>query len=82
MTTDAFITSLHLAGEGMVRAMRAALAQGGAHAVGYCNAHGTGTLQNDRIEALALRAVFGEGRPPGELDEVHRRSHMAAAEAR
>jgi 3-oxoacyl-[acyl-carrier-protein] synthase II len=44
--------------------MRAALAQGGVEprAIGYCNAHGTGTLQNDRIEALALRSVFGEGR--------------------
>ncbi len=28
--------------------------------VGYVNAHGTGTLQNDRIEALALARVFGE----------------------
>jgi 3-oxoacyl-[acyl-carrier-protein] synthase II len=64
MATDAFhITSPHPAGDGMVRAMRAALAQGGVEprAVGYCNAHGTGTLHNDRIEALALRAVFGEG---------------------
>jgi 3-oxoacyl-[acyl-carrier-protein] synthase II len=26
------------------------------------NAHGTATPQNDRIEAAALRAVFGEGR--------------------
>jgi 3-oxoacyl-[acyl-carrier-protein] synthase II len=29
--------------------------------VGYANAHGTGTPQNDRAEALALRAVFGDG---------------------
>jgi 3-oxoacyl-[acyl-carrier-protein] synthase II len=65
MATDAFhITSPHPAGEGMVRAIQAALAQGRveAQAVGYCNAHGTGTVQNDRIEALALRTVFGEGR--------------------
>jgi 3-oxoacyl-[acyl-carrier-protein] synthase II len=47
----------------MVRAMRSALdrARVRSHEVGYVNAHGTGTLQNDRIEALALRQVFGEG---------------------
>ena len=32
-----------------------------ATAVGYVNAHGTGTQQNDRVEAQALRQVFGEG---------------------
>jgi 3-oxoacyl-[acyl-carrier-protein] synthase II len=30
--------------------------------VQYANAHGTGTPQNDRIEARALARVFGEGR--------------------
>jgi len=65
MTTDAFhVTAPHPDGDGMVRAMRAALARGGVapREVGYVNAHGTATLQNDRIEAAALRAVFGEGR--------------------
>lgn len=65
MTSDAFhVTSPHPAGDGMVRAMRAALATSGvaAREVGYVNAHGTGTAQNDRIEAQALRTVFGEGR--------------------
>jgi 3-oxoacyl-[acyl-carrier-protein] synthase II len=65
MTTDAFhVTSPHPAGDGMIRAMRAAIASAGAAPddVGYVNAHGTGTTQNDRIEAQALRTVFGEGR--------------------
>ena len=64
MTTDAFhVTSPHPAGEGMIRAMREALAAAGAAPaeVAYVNAHGTGTAQNDRIEAQALRGVFGDG---------------------
>jgi 3-oxoacyl-[acyl-carrier-protein] synthase II len=64
MTTDAFhVTSPQPDGEGMVRAMRAALVRAAvpARLVGYVNAHGTATPQNDRIEARALREVFGEG---------------------
>jgi len=64
MSTDAFhVTSPHPEGEGMIRAMRAALEQARVTPadVGYANAHGTATPQNDRIEARALREVFGEG---------------------
>ena len=64
MTTDAFhVTSPHPEGHGMIRAMQEALAAADAAPadVAYVNAHGTGTAQNDRIEARALRAVFGEG---------------------
>lgn len=51
--------------EGVVRAMRAALAQAGIDAgrVGYVNCHGTGTVLNDRNEAAALRQMFGDGLP-------------------
>ena len=65
MTGDAYhVTAPHPEGEGMARAMRDALAQAGVAPgdVGYVNAHGTATLQNDRIEARAMRTVFGEGR--------------------
>ncbi|NGM47209.1 beta-ketoacyl-[acyl-carrier-protein] synthase family protein [Rhodobacter sp. SGA-6-6] len=49
--------------EGAAAAMRAALADAGMAAaeVGYVNAHGTGTLANDRAEAAALRQVLGDG---------------------
>ena len=65
MTTDAFhVTAPHPEGEGMARAMRAALAEARVAPgdVGYVNAHGTATPQNDRIEARAIHAVFGERR--------------------
>jgi nodulation protein E len=49
--------------EGAAAAMRAALADAGMAPgeVGYVNAHGTGTLANDRAEAAALRQVLGAG---------------------
>ncbi len=34
-----------------------------AEAIGYVNAHGTGTRLNDRVECLALRQVLGERLP-------------------
>jgi 3-oxoacyl-[acyl-carrier-protein] synthase II len=67
-TADAHhITAPHPAGDGAVRAMRMAIADAGlvAEDIGYVNAHGTSTPPNDRVEALALRRVFGErGGPP------------------
>ncbi len=65
VTTDAHhVTAPHPEGEGMVRAMAQALAAArlAPGDIGYVNAHGTGTLQNDRTEALALAQVFGAGR--------------------
>ena len=64
MTTDAHhVTAPHPEGEGMIRAMSLALAAArlAPGEIGYVNAHGTGTPQNDRIEAQALARVFGEG---------------------
>ena len=54
-------------GEGLGRAIDAALAEArlDAHAIGFVNAHGTGTVHNDRAEAAALRRLFqGNGGVP------------------
>ena len=48
--------------DGQVRAIRAALTDGGVDPadVGYINAHGTATIVGDRIEASSIRQAFGE----------------------
>jgi 3-oxoacyl-(acyl-carrier-protein) synthase len=60
LTTDtAHITRPTVAGQ--ASAMRAAIASAGLEpdAIDYVNAHGTGTLQNDVVETVALKEVFG-----------------------
>jgi 3-oxoacyl-[acyl-carrier-protein] synthase II len=55
-------TDAHPEGLGAIRCMRAALTD--AHiapeTVDYINAHGTATPQNDRVETMAIKQVFGE----------------------
>jgi 3-oxoacyl-[acyl-carrier-protein] synthase II len=53
-------------GSGLALAIRRALETAVLEpsAIDYVNAHGTGTLYNDAMEALALQAVFGERVPP------------------
>jgi nodulation protein E len=60
MTADA-VDIVAPSADGAAAAMRAALADAGMtpDELGYVNAHGTGTLANDRAEAAALRAVLG-----------------------
>lgn len=50
---------------GQVRALRAALADGGVapNDIGYVNAHGTATAEGDPVEVAALQGAFGEHAP-------------------
>jgi 3-oxoacyl-[acyl-carrier-protein] synthase II len=62
-SADAFrITDIHPKGEGAVFAMQGAIADAGITPgdIEYINAHGTSTLQNDQIETLAIKRVFGD----------------------
>ncbi|MDP4145141.1 MAG: beta-ketoacyl-ACP synthase II [Bacillota bacterium] len=49
-------------GEGAAKSMQKAIDSAGItiQDVGYINAHGTGTIYNDKIETLAIRKVFKE----------------------
>ncbi|MGA2402687.1 MAG: beta-ketoacyl-[acyl-carrier-protein] synthase family protein [Syntrophobacteraceae bacterium] len=62
-SADAFrITDIHPKGEGAAFAMQGAMADAGLTPddIDYINAHGTSTLQNDQIETLAIKRVWGE----------------------
>jgi len=62
-TADAFrVTDIHETGRGAIAAMRAALddADVTPAQIDYISAHGTGTEENDKLETLAIRSVFGE----------------------
>ncbi len=53
-------------GEAVIRAMRNAIEDAGLTPgeISYVNGHGTGTPENDKMETLGMRAVFGEQAPP------------------
>jgi 3-oxoacyl-[acyl-carrier-protein] synthase II len=63
MSGDAYHISAPSAdGDGPIRAMRIALKDAGMapDAVDYINAHGTSTPAGDRVETIAVKAVFGD----------------------
>jgi 3-oxoacyl-[acyl-carrier-protein] synthase II len=56
------MTAAHPQGDGAIRAMAMALKESGRRTdeVDYISAHGTGTPTNDRVEAIAVRTLFGD----------------------
>jgi 3-oxoacyl-[acyl-carrier-protein] synthase II len=62
-STDAYrITDIHPQADGAMLAMVRAIEDAGVERgqIGYINAHGTSTVQNDALETLAVKRVFGE----------------------
>jgi 3-oxoacyl-[acyl-carrier-protein] synthase II len=62
-SADAYrITDTHPKGEGAFLAMKGALddAHLNPEDIDYINAHGTSTMQNDLVETIAIKRVFGE----------------------
>lgn len=62
-TADAFrITDIHETGRGAIAAMSLAINDAGLTIddINYISAHGTGTQENDKIESLAIRTLFGD----------------------
>ncbi|HEV7264956.1 MAG TPA: beta-ketoacyl-ACP synthase [Falsiroseomonas sp.] len=53
-------------GGAVIKAMRNAIADAGLEPsdISYVNAHGTGTPENDKMETLGMRTVFGNDAPP------------------
>jgi 3-oxoacyl-(acyl-carrier-protein) synthase len=63
---DAYhLTAPHPEGRGLQRAIETALAQAGVapSQIAFINAHGTATLDNDRVEAGVIARVFGDRTP-------------------
>lgn len=61
-TNDAYhITALAEDGDGAKKCMKLAMEDAGVQPsdIGYINAHGTSTRLNDKVETIAIKAVFG-----------------------
>jgi 3-oxoacyl-[acyl-carrier-protein] synthase II len=66
------MTAAHPQGDGAIRAMAMALKESGRTTgdVDYISAHGTGTPTNDRVEAIAVRTLFGERAPKVPMSSI------------
>jgi 3-oxoacyl-[acyl-carrier-protein] synthase II len=62
-SNDAFrVTDMHEEARGACQSLRAAIRDAGitVHDIDYISTHGTSTSENDSIETLAIKTVFGE----------------------
>jgi len=82
-SADAYrMTDIHPEGRGPAAAMRMALDDAGVRPdeIDYISAHGTGTEENDKVETLAVKLVFGEAAPRVPMSSVKSMlGHLIAA---
>ena len=72
-TADAFrITDIHEEGRGAIAAMELAMRDAGLTIddIDYISAHGTSTEENDKIETLAIRKLFGQRAPKVPISSI------------
>ncbi|MGI9036671.1 MAG: beta-ketoacyl-[acyl-carrier-protein] synthase family protein [Pyrinomonadaceae bacterium] len=83
-SSDAYrVTDMHPEARGAVAAIESALNDAGIEPkdVGYVNAHGTSTLENDRAETRALHKVFGTFAPCIPISSIKSMTGHAVAAA-
>jgi 3-oxoacyl-[acyl-carrier-protein] synthase II len=82
-SADAYrMTDIQPEGRGAAAAMRLALADArvGPEEIDYISAHGTGTTENDKVETLAVKLVFGDAAPKVPMSSVKSMlGHLIAA---
>jgi 3-oxoacyl-[acyl-carrier-protein] synthase II len=82
-SADAYrMTDIHPEGRGPAAAIRMALADAAVtvNDIDYISAHGTGTQENDRVETLTVKLVFGPRAPQVPLSSVKSTlGHLIAA---
>ena len=82
-SADAYrMTDIHPEGRGPAAAMRAALADARMtpDSIDYISAHGTGTTENDKVETLSVKLVFGAHAPKVPMSSVKSTlGHLIAA---
>jgi len=82
-TADAYrMTDIHPEGRGPAASMQMALEKAGLgpEDIDYISAHGTGTTENDKVETLAVKLVFGDRAPKVPISSVKSQlGHLIAA---